>query len=256
MLKNFFLNVYRNMRKQRGYIFLNVGGLAIGLTSFLFITLYVIHELSYDRFHKNYENIYRLKVVGRLAGGVLDQAVTAAPVARAMLNDYPEVVAATRVLKMGAWLVRFGENKFNEDGILFADSTFFDVLDFRLLKGDTKTALARPRSMVLTEEYAKKYFGTQDPMGQKIIVEADTILYTVTGIVQNVPDNSHIKFDMLASLSSFPGQANNEQWVSNNFYTYIVAKKGTNRTALEKKNAGNGDQVCRTTDSTNSRLFD
>ena len=110
MLNNFFLNVYRTMRKQRGYIFLNVGGLAIGLTSFLFITLYVIHELSYDRFHKNYENIYRLKVVGRLAGGILDQAVTAAPVAHAMLNDYPEVLTATRALKMGAWLVRFGEN--------------------------------------------------------------------------------------------------------------------------------------------------
>lgn len=238
MLKNFFLNVFRTMRKQRGYIFLNVGGLAIGLTSFLFITLYVIHELSYDRFHKNYENIYRLKVVGRLAGGVLDQAVTAAPVAHAMLNDYPEVLATTRALKMGAWLVRFGENKFNEDGVLFVDSTFFNVLDFRLLKGDAKTALVRPRSMVLTEEYAKKYFGTQDPMGQKIIVEADTILYTVTGIVQNVPDNSHIKFDMLASLSSFPGQANNDQWVSNNFYTYIVAKDGTNRATLEKKLQG------------------
>ena len=238
MLKNFFINVFRNMRKQRGYIFLNVGGLAIGLTSFLFITLYVIHELSYDRFHRNYENIYRLKVVGRLAGGVLDQAVTAAPVAKAMLNDYPEVLAATRAIKMGAWLVRFGENKFNEDGVLFVDSTFLNVLDFKLMKGDARTALVRPRSMVLTEKYAKKYFGKQDPMGQRIIVEADTILYTVTGIVQNVPDNSHIKFDMLASLSSFPGQANNDQWVSNNFYTYIVAKDGTNSAALEKKLQG------------------
>ena len=238
MLNNFFLNVYRTMRKQRGYIFLNVGGLAIGLTSFLFITLYVIHELSYDRFHKNYENIYRLKVVGRLAGGILDQAVTAAPVAHAMLNDYPEVLTATRALKMGAWLVRFGENKFNEDGVLFVDSTFLNVLDFKLMKGDARTALVRPRSMVLTEKYAKKYFGKQDPMGQRIIVEADTILYTVTGIVQNVPDNSHIKFDMLASLSSYPGQANNEQWVSNNFYTYIVAKDGTNRASLEKKLQG------------------
>jgi putative ABC transport system permease protein len=202
MLKNFLINVLRSMRKQRGYLLLNVGGLAIGLSSFMFISLYVIHELSYDRFHKNYENIYSLKVVGRMAGGVLDQAVTAAPMAQAMLNDYPEVLHATRVTQMGAWLIRFGENKFNEDGVLFADSTFFDVFDFRLLSGDTKTALVRPRSMIITEEYAKKYFGNQDPMGQKLIVEADTILYTVTGIIQNVPDNSHIKFDMLASLST------------------------------------------------------
>ncbi|MBK7132839.1 MAG: ABC transporter permease [Bacteroidales bacterium] len=235
MLKNFFINVIRNMRKQSGYVLLNVGGLAIGLTSFMFITLYVIHELSYDRFHKNYENIYSIKVVGRMAGGILDQAVTAAPMAQAMLNDYPEVLKATRVTQMGAWLIRFGENKFNEDGVLFADSTFFDVLDFKLISGDPKTALVRPKSMVLTEEYAKKYFGDQDPMGQKIIVEADTILYTVTGILQNVPDNSHIQFDMLASMSTYPGQGNNTFWLNHNFYTYIVVKDGTDKDALQEK---------------------
>ena len=238
MLKNFFLNAYRNIRKQGGYIALNVGGLAIGLTSFLFISLYVINELSYDRFHKNYENIYRMKVVGRLAGGVLDQAVTAAPMAQTMVNDYPEVLHVTRANQMGAWLIIFGENRFNEDGVLFADSTFFDVFDFKLLKGDPKTALVRPRSMILTEKYAKKYFGKQDPMGQKMIVEADSVLYTVTGVVQNVPDNSHIKFDMLASMSTYPGQANNQNWLNHNFYTYIVVKEGTDIKALQKKFQG------------------
>ena len=238
MLKNFFINAIRTMRKQRGFFLLNISGLAIGLTSFMFITLYVIHELSYDRFHKNYENIYSLKVVGRMAGGILNQAVTAAPMARALLNDYPEVLHATRVTQMGAWLIRFGENKFNEDGVLFADSTFFSVLDFKLLTGDPKTALVKPRSMILTEEYAKKYFSNQDPMGQKMIVEADTILYTVTGVVQNVPDNSHIKFDMLASMSTYPDRANNENWVSHNFYTYIVVKDGTNIDALQNKFQG------------------
>ena len=134
MIKNFFINAFRNMRKQRGYILLNVGGLAIGLTSFLFITLYVMHELSYDRFHKNYENIYRVKVVGRMSGGDLDQAVTCAPMAGAMVSDYPEVLVSTRVTRLGAWLIQFGENRFNEDGVLFADSTFFKVFDFKLLK--------------------------------------------------------------------------------------------------------------------------
>ena len=238
MLRNFFINTYRNMRRQSGYILLNVGGLALGLTSFLFITLYVINELSYDRFHKNYENIYTLKIVGRLAGGVLDQAVTAAPMAQAMLNDYPEVLHATRLNQMGSWLIIFGENKFNEDAVLFADSTFFDVFDFKLIQGDPKTALVRPRSMILTEKYAKKYFGNHDPMGQKMIVEADSVLYTVTGVVQNVPDNSHLKFDMLASMSSFPGQANNQNWLNHNFSTYIVIKEGTDIKALEDKFQG------------------
>ncbi len=235
MLKNFLINLIRNFRKQSGYVLLNVGGLAIGLTSFMFITLYVIHELSYDRFHENYENIYSVKVVGKMAGGDLDQAVTSAPMAQAMLNDYPEVLRTTRVIEMGAWLIRFGEKKFNEDGVLFADSTFFDVLDFRLISGDPGTALVRPRSIILTEEYARKYFGDQDPMGQKVIVEADTILYTVTGIVQNVPDNSHMKFDMLASLSTYPGQANNQAWLNHSFYTYMVVKDGTDKEVLQEK---------------------
>jgi putative ABC transport system permease protein len=238
MIKNFFINAFRNMRKQRGYIILNVGGLAIGLTSFLFITLYVMHELSFDRFHKNYENIYRVKVVGQLQGGVLDQAVTCAPMAAALVSDYPEVIISTRVTRMGAWLIQFGENRFNEDGVLFADSTFFRVFDFKLLKGDPTTALERPKSIILTEDYARKYFGNQDPMGKHMIVEADTILYTVTGVIQNIPDNSHIKFDILASLSSFPGNANNQIWLSNNIYTYFVARNGTDKDVLQAKLGG------------------
>lgn len=235
MLRNFLTNAFRNIKKQPGYIILNVSGLAIGLTSFIFISLYVIHELSFDRFHKNYENIYRLKVVGRLAGGELDQAITSAPMAKAMINDYPEVLDVTRVTRLGAWLIRFGDNSFNEDGVLFADSTFFRVFDFRLLRGDPGTALVRPKSLVLTEEFAKKYFGDQDPLGQKMIVEADTNLYTVTGVVQNVPDNSHMKFDILASMSTFPGMANSQFWISHNYYTYIVVPGGTDPGALQEK---------------------
>ncbi len=235
MLKNFFVNAIRNIRKRSGYILLNIGGLAIGLTSFIFISLYVINELSYDRFHTNYENIYRIKIVGRMAGGELDQAITAAPMAQALLKDYPEVLQVTRVRGMGDWLIRFGDKKFNEEGVLFADSTFFNVFGFKLLKGDPGTALVRPRSMILTEEYAKKYFGDKDPMGQRMNVESDTVLYTVTGVIQNVPDNSHIKFDMLASMSTYPGQANDQFWISHNFYTYIVTSDGTDKNILQEK---------------------
>jgi putative ABC transport system permease protein len=197
--------------------------------------VYVINELSYDRFHKNYENIYRIKVIGRMAGGEINQAITAAPMAQAILKDYPEVLQVARVRGLGDWLIRFGDKKFNEDGVLFADSTFFNVLDFKLIKGDPQTALVRPKSMVLTEKFAKKYFGDQDPIGQKMIVEADTVLYTVTGVVQNVPDNSHIKFDILASISTYPQMANNQFWVSHNFYTYIVVREGTDKDNLQKK---------------------
>ncbi len=235
MLKNFFINAIRTMKKQRGNVLLNVGGLTIGLTSFLFISLYVIDELSYDKFHKNYENIYRIKIIGRMSGSALDQAITAAPMANAIMNDYPEVLVATRVRRLGAWLIRYEENRFNEDGVLFADSTFFRVFDFKLLKGDPRTALVRPKSIILTEEYARKYFGEKDPVGQRMSVEADTNLYTVTGVVQDVPDNSHMKFDILASLSSYPGMANSQQWISHNFYTYIVLNPGTDIGRLQEK---------------------
>lgn len=223
------------MRKHSGSVILNITGLAIGLTSFMFITLYVGSELSYDRFHNNYKNIYRTKIIGRMAGGELDQAITAAPMAQAILNDYPEVLQAARVTGMGAWLIRFGDRKFNEDGVLFADSTFFDVFGFKLLKGDPKSALVRPRSMVLTEEYASKYFDDQDPIGMRVSVEQDTVLYTVTGVMQDVPENSHIQFDILASMSTYPGRANSQFWISHNFYTYIVVGEGTDIGRLEEK---------------------
>lgn len=235
MFKNFLIDGIRRFRKQTGYVLLNIGGLAVGLASFLFIALYVINELSYDRFHKNYENIYRVKVIGRMAGGEINQAITAAPMAQVILKDYPEIIKVTRVRQMGDWLIKFGDRKFNESGVYFADSTFFNVLDFKLLRGDQKTALVRPKSMVLTEKFARKYFGDQDPVGQKLIVEADTILYTVTGVVQDVPDNSHLKFDILASMSTFPQMANSQIWVSHNFYTYIAVKEGTAKAELQTK---------------------
>ena len=105
------------MRKHSGYLILNITGLTIGLTSFLLITIYVLHELSYDRFHKNYENIYRIKVKGMMAGATLDQAITSAPMAQSLLNDYPEILHTVRINRSGAWLVKYGENRFNEDGV-------------------------------------------------------------------------------------------------------------------------------------------
>jgi len=234
MFKNFFINATRNMRKHSGYLILNITGLTIGLTSFLLITLYVLHELSYDRFHKNYENIYRIKVKGVMAGATLDQAITAAPMAKTLLADYPEIEHAVRIKRSGAWLVKYDDTRFNEDGVLFADSSFFSVFDFKLLNGDPKTALANPRSMILTEKFAKKYFGDEDPMGKRLSLEADTNLYTVTGVIQNIPSNSHFKFDMLGSLNSL-GNSRSTEWLSHNFYTYIVLKKGTKKTGMEAK---------------------
>lgn len=234
MLKNFFLTAIRSMLKQKAYFVINVLGLAIGLTSFVFISLYVIHERSYDRFHNNYENIYRVKVIGQMSGQVLDQAVTAAPMAKALIDDYPEVEKVVRLGKFGAWLMRYEEKSFNEDNVLFADSSFFDVFNFKLIEGNPKDVLLHPRSIILSESHAKKYFGDEDPIGKSINVEQDTVFYKVTGIVEDAPENAHFHYDMIASLTTL-ANSRSIQWVSHNHYTYIVLKEGTDPNVFEKK---------------------
>ncbi len=224
------------MKKNRGYLILNLTGLTIGMSSFLLITLYVLHELSYDRFHKNYENIYRIKITGLMAGSSINQAVSAAPMAQALLTDYPEVECAVRIFKSGSntWLVKYNDIRFYEDALLFADSSFFNVFDFKLQRGDPKKALVNPRSVILTEKIAKKYFGKEDPVGKRLSLEADTNLYTVTGVVQDIPSNSHFKFDMLCSLTSLPN-SRSTNWIGHSFYTYIVLRDGTKKKDMEAK---------------------
>ncbi len=236
MLRNFFINSIRYMRKHSGYLALNITGLTIGITSFLLITLYVLHELSFDRFHKNYENIYRIKITGIMAGSALNQAVTAPPMAQTLLADYPEVEHAVRLFKSSSntWLVKYGDTKFYEDALLFADSSFFSVFDFKLMRGEPEKVLVNPRSIVLTEKTAIKYFGKEDPIGKRLSLEADTNVYTVTGVVQNVPSNSHFKFDMLCSMNSLPF-SKSTNWINHMYYTYVVLKDGSGKSALEAK---------------------
>jgi len=189
--------------------------------------MYVYHELSYDSFHSKADRIYRVYVKGQMMGSEMDMAVTASPMAAAMQSDYPEIEEATRVRKYGDWLIKYEDKKFHEQNVLFADSNFFRVFDFELLRGDKEKALASPRSMILTETIAKKYFGNEDPMGRMLRVESDTVLYEVTGLMKDVPSNSHIHFDMLGSLITF-GSSRSTMWVSHNFYTYFLVQEGAN----------------------------
>lgn len=228
MLQNFIKVAWRNLFRQFGYTILNVLGLAAGLAASIFIFLYVFNELSYDRFHEKADRIYRIGVKGRMPGNELNQVVTAAPMMTALLNDYPEVEEACRLGKFGGWLVQTGDKKFQEtdDDFIFADSTFFDVFSFRVLEGDPKTALIKPRSIVLTENYARKYFGDADPLGKTFKIEKDTAFYEVTGVMENIPVNSHFHFNMVGSLSSL-GNSRSDNWVNHNFFTYVVLAPGT-----------------------------
>jgi len=234
MLKSYIIVALRNLWRHRGYTLINVFGLTIGIASSIFILLYVINELTYDRFHEKSDQIYRVWISGSMPATEMRHAVTSPPMAEALMNDYPEVENAVRMRKAGDWLVRKGDRTFQEtdDEFIFADSTFFDVFSFDLLKGDAKTCLRDPRSIVLTEEYARKYFGDEDPIGQTLKIEQDTNLSVITGVMEDFPQNSHFHYKMIGSLSTL-GNSRSTNWLNHNFYTYVVLKKGTDPVEFE-----------------------
>ncbi|PLX15452.1 MAG: hypothetical protein C0597_08860 [Marinilabiliales bacterium] len=234
MIKNFFLTAFRNVFKNWSYSAINIIGLSTGLAAIIYITLFVQFELGYDKFHEKGEDIYRIGVYGMMMNNEINQAVTAAPMAEAMMNDYPEVVSACRLRESGDWLIQYGDVKFNEKEWIFADSTFFDIFSFKLLKGDPKTALTKPNNIVMTETGAKKYFGSDNPIGKMLRVESDTALYEVVGLMEDPPENSHFHFDLLGSMARIPG-SRNTFWVSHNFHTYVQLKPGTDPDVFTEK---------------------
>jgi putative ABC transport system permease protein len=236
MLRSYIVVALRNLWRHRGYTLINIFGLAIGLASSIFILLYVVNELTYDRFHEKSDRIYRIWISGSMPATEMRHAVTAPPMAEALLNDYPEVEQVVRLRQSGGWLVKKGDRVFHEtqEEFIFADSTFFDVFSFNLLKGDPKSCLRDPRSIVLSEEYAKKYFGDEDPMGQTLKIEQDTNLSVITGVMEDVPVNSHFHPKMIGSLSTL-GNSRSTMWVNHNFHTYVVLKEGTDPEEFEAR---------------------
>ncbi len=234
MFKNFYYTTIRNLLKHKSYFAINVLGLSVGIACLVFITLFLNNELSYDRFHSNYQSIYRVGNEAVIRGEPNKQATTSGPMAQILLDNYPEVLKATRIHASGQLLIGKGGKKINEEGILFANESFFDVFDFKLLKGDPETALKHPKSMVISESYVKKYFGDADPMGQQLSVDEDTTFYTITGVVRDVPANSHIKFNLLGSISSNK-RWNVNRWVGTSQHTYVVLNEGVDIPEFEKK---------------------
>ena len=235
MTGSFFKVAFRIFYKYRSYTLVNVFALAIGLASSIIIFLYVENEYSYDRFHQHAREIYRIGIAGNVSGNRLNHAVTSAPLAPALVKEIPEVEKALRIGRFGAWLIRYGDIKNNEDNIIFADSTFFEIFSFPLVSGNPQLVLDRPESIVLSRKAAQRYFGNDNPIGRKLRVENDSTFYEVTGIMEDVPQNSHMHFDMVASLSTLDKYINGNTWVINNLYTYIQVKEGTKQDSLELK---------------------
>ncbi len=229
MFKNYIKIAWRNLRKHKLYSIINIVGLSVGVACSLMIALYVMHELSYDQFHEKADNIYRLNRDIKVGENFYHFAFTPAPVASFMKEQIPEVKKAVRLRNVGSFLVKRPEmsQSFKETRLICADSGFFDLFSFQLVEGNPSQQLKAPNSIVLSQKMAGKYFKNESPLNKSLILDGEET-YKVTGVFENMPENSHIQFDFLISMSTIQDQASNNSWTSNNFYTYYELRDDAN----------------------------
>jgi putative ABC transport system permease protein len=234
MFSNFLKTALRNIFRHRTYVIINILGLAVGFACSLLIFLFVIHELSFDKFNEKYDRIYRLYLVGKFGESEFKGAWTAAPTASAFVEEFPEVEAAVRMQRWDESLIRIDDRKFIETKIALADSGFFDVFSLKLLEGDPRKVLSQPNMVVLTRSQTQKYFGNEEAVGKHLRIGNDSTLYTITGIMEDVPENSHFEFNILISFLTHP-RAHDDFWLSNSFATYILLRKNASVKTVESK---------------------
>ncbi len=234
MFKNYFKIAWRNLLKNKVFSFINITGLAIGLSCFLLIAVYVLDEISYDRFHEKALRIYRINSDIRFGGTDLHLPVTSDMMGATLKKDYPQVEEFVRIYNSsGSKLVKKGNEFINEGNVAHADSTLFKVFSFDVIHGDEITALDAPNTVVITEKAAEKYFGTSDAIGKTLETnDNNSTLYKVTAVIKNMPRNAHFNFDFIFSMDNV-----NYGWgnfLSHNFHTYLLFKEGTNLKDFEK----------------------
>jgi putative ABC transport system permease protein len=221
MFKSYLKIALKNFIKHKGYTFINIFGLAIGMAISIFILLWVRDELSFDRFHANSDNIYRV-ILDEGKASQKHEAVSPAPLAAAMKEEYPEVLKSTRILPWRRVLLTFEKKQFKE-GCALVEADFFDMFDFPFFKGNRKTAFKNKNSIIISKRLAKKIFINEDPMGKVLNVD-NRDDFIVTGIIENVPHNSHLMFDFLISFSKLKdwGRTSIDEWGDISFYTYLL----------------------------------
>jgi len=240
MLRNYLKTAFRNLWRNKGFSAINILGLAIGLATCLLITIYVMDELSYDRFNVNADRIYRIDNDIRFGGNSESLAVAPAPAGPAFLRDYPEVEKEVRFRNNGGRLVKKGNQNIKEESVILADSTLFEVFTLPMISGDPHTALKDAHTVVITERMAEKYFdatpATMSAVVGRTLMINDSIPYKVTGVIRNIPTNSHFHFDFFLSLTeSEEAKRTDDAWLSANFQTYILLRKDADPRKLEAK---------------------
>ncbi|MBN2775693.1 MAG: ABC transporter permease [Prolixibacteraceae bacterium] len=226
MIKNFLKFSFRSLKKQKGYVFINILGLSIGIACSLIITLFVLHQLSYDKYHEKKDRMYRLVLDGKIGDQEILGAYSAAVIGPTMAVDIPEVESFCRMNTFGETIVKDGDRNFVIHDFAEVDSSFFGIFSIPLLKGDIKNVLKEPNTMVLSETTAKKIFGDEDPVDKFLKINTRNEPYRITGVMADFPENTHFNADILTSFMTNP-RANDPEWLNNSFDTYILLKPNT-----------------------------
>ena len=239
MFRNYLSIALRNVQRKPGYAFINIFGLAVGMAAFFVISLYISDELSYDSHHENADDLYRMVLTGEFRTGPVNSAMTSPTWGPAAEEEIPEIRQSVRLRPPNQmWLVARENIKFLENGFVFIDSTAFDVFSFDLIRGAADQVLAVPFTVVLSETMAEKYFSGEDAIGQQLRLD-NAYDFTVTGIIKDLPEQSHFKADFLASLSSLRtpiyGPQFLEQDLNPSVYTYLVLNPGADPNVVSEK---------------------
>lgn len=231
MFRNYFNIAIRNMKKHKGYTFINIVGLSVGMACCIILFLYITHELAFDHHHRDSDRIYRILEYRKVPAGEFLSAGIAAVVGEVIKKDYPQVESMARVFPTRNALVHTQDMRFFEDRMVYTDPELFDVLTVPFVLGNSETALREPHHMVITERMAHKYFGEESPIGKRLSIKdpvwnrimqnSEEKDFVITGVIQNCPDNTHLKFDALLPLNVFKNTFFFGEWHMGGSYTYI-----------------------------------
>ncbi len=235
MIKNYLTIAFRNILKNKLFTIINVAGLAIGMAVCFIIYLWVQDEISYDQFNSRADNIYRVERRWDFQDMHGQGANTSPPFGPVMVQDYQEIIDFVRLEKKEVF-IKDHRNLFRKQKVMVSDNSIFQIFDFKLFKGDRENVLNQPNTIVLTQEIAMKYMGTNKAIGKTLTIhwEGEPVDFLVTGILNDVPANSHFNFEILISISSYPPEILDE-WFNNNFYTYIILQDHISAPAMELK---------------------
>ena len=242
MFRNILKTASRHIRKHAGYSLINILGLTLGITSSLFLIIYVTDEISYDRYHEKADRIYRISSKITETDDQFTWIVAQVPCGPQVVQDYPEVESFVRFINMERGLYKYEDKEFMEEDFFYADSTLFDIFSYKVLKGEVNSAVTDPNKIVLTETIARKYFGEADPVGK--VLKSGSQAYEVTGVIEDVPTNSHFRFDAITSRNNLPKQLGS--WGNFGVFTYLLLPEGVDVKAFETKMQGMYDAHMKT----------